>query len=69
MICPIDILTQVFLVDSLKAVEIRNWLFRELKCDVSVFDILSPISIADLSLNIAERSEYLPAGIDRKIHA
>ncbi|KAJ5907864.1 hypothetical protein N7495_000546 [Penicillium taxi] len=52
-------------VDSLKAVEVRNWLFRELKCDISVFDILSPMSLAKLSVNIAEKSKFLPESIKR----
>ncbi|CAG8395028.1 unnamed protein product [Penicillium salamii] len=52
-------------VDSLKAVEVRNWLFRELKCDISVFDILSPMSLAKLSVNIAEKSKFLPDSIKR----
>lgn len=46
-------------VDSLKAVEVRNWLFRELGCDVSVFDILSPMPLAELAIKIAGRSKYL----------
>ncbi|KAA8642467.1 beta-ketoacyl reductase [Aspergillus tanneri] len=52
-------------VDSLKAVEVRNWLFRELKCDISVFDILSPIPLAKLSVNIAEKSKCLPDSLKR----
>ncbi|KAJ6184264.1 hypothetical protein N7519_005565 [Penicillium mononematosum] len=52
-------------VDSLKAVEVRNWLFRELKCDISVFDILSPMSLAKLSVNIAEKSKFLPESVKR----
>lgn len=50
-------------VDSLKAVEVRNWLFRELKCDISVFDILSPMSLAKLSMKIAAKSKFLPEAV------
>lgn len=50
-------------VDSLKAVEVRNWLFRELKCDISVFDILSPMPLAKLSVNIAQKSKSLPESV------
>lgn len=50
---------QSFGVDSLKAVEVRNWIFRELKCNVSVFDILSPIALEQLSTRIAERSKLV----------
>lgn len=53
----------VYGVDSLKAVEVRNWLFRELKCDVSVFDILSPIPLTELSVKIASQSKYLKPGV------
>lgn len=53
----------VYGVDSLKAVEVRNWLFRELKCDVSVFDILSPIPLTELSVKIASQSRYLKPGV------
>ena len=41
-----------FGVDSLKAVEVRNWIFKELRCDVSVFDLLSPVPLAKLALSI-----------------
>lgn len=52
----------VYGVDSLKAVEVRNWLFRELKCDVSVFDILSPIPLTELSVKIASQSKFVKLG-------
>lgn len=47
-------------VDSLKAIEVRNWLFCELKCDISVFDILSPMPLAQLITKIADKSKILP---------
>lgn len=40
-------------VDSLVAVEIRNWIFREVRTTVSVFDILSNSSISALCTKIA----------------
>lgn len=49
----------------LKAVEMRNWLFRKLKCDISVFDILSPMSLARLSVDIVEKSKFLPESVER----
>lgn len=49
-----------FGVDSLKAVEVRNWIFRELRCDVSVFDILSPSPLAELAVRIAVHSALTP---------
>ncbi|KXX75870.1 Lovastatin diketide synthase LovF [Madurella mycetomatis] len=52
-----------FGVDSLKAVEVRNWIFRELRCDVSVFDILSPSPLAELATRIAAHSALTPPGV------
>jgi hypothetical protein len=48
-------------VDSLVAVEIRAWVFKEVKSDVSVFDILSNAPLVSLSLKIALHSTLLPA--------
>ncbi|KAI0406744.1 ketoacyl-synt-domain-containing protein [Xylaria palmicola] len=50
-------------VDSFKAVEIRNQVFRELKSDISVFEILSPSSLSHLSDIIASRSLLVPAEV------
>jgi hypothetical protein len=50
-----------FLVDSLIAVEVRNWVMKELKSDISILDILSPLPIHSLALKIGERSKILPA--------
>ncbi|KAI2628548.1 lovastatin nonaketide synthase [Hypoxylon sp. NC1633] len=50
-------------VDSFKAVEIRNQVFRELKSDISVFEILSPSSLAQISGLIASRSQLVPAAV------
>ena len=47
-------------VDSLVAIEIRNWIFKELKSQVSVFDILSKVPISQLALKIASKSSYVP---------
>ncbi|EXJ91415.1 hypothetical protein A1O1_04527 [Capronia coronata CBS 617.96] len=47
-------------VDSLKAIEVRNWVFKELKCDVSVFDVLSPIPLAQLAARLAKKSTLVP---------
>lgn len=52
----------VYGVDSLKAAEVRNWLFRELKCDVSVFGTLSPIPLTELSVRIASQSKLVKLG-------
>ena len=51
-------------VDSLVAAEMRNWCFRDLKADVSVFELLSGNSITVLAEQIANRSTLVPQGID-----
>jgi hypothetical protein len=48
--------TSAYGVDSLVAVEVRNWLLREVKADVPVFEILQASSLQLLSYKIAERS-------------
>lgn len=51
-------------VDSLVAAEMRNWCFRDLKADISVFELLSGNSITMLAEQIANRSTLVPQGID-----
>ena len=53
----------MYRVDSLVAVEIRNWIFREIKADVSVFDILSSIPLATLSGKVALKSKLVPVAV------
>ncbi|KAJ4361269.1 hypothetical protein N0V95_002038 [Ascochyta clinopodiicola] len=43
-------------VDSLVAVEIANWIFKDLKASVAVFDILGSMPMTSLALKVAERS-------------
>lgn len=50
-------------VDSLVAVEVRAWVFKEVKSDVSVFDILSNMPLASLATKIAAKSSLLPPTI------
>ncbi|KAL2818527.1 hypothetical protein BDW59DRAFT_165475 [Aspergillus cavernicola] len=45
-------------VDSLTAVELRNWFGRELRADVAIFDILGGTSIASVVALAAGKSEY-----------
>ncbi|KAL2008035.1 hypothetical protein VTN00DRAFT_8017 [Thermoascus crustaceus] len=47
--------TSAYGVDSLVAVEVRNWLVRETKVDVPVFEILQCSSLQALAVRIAER--------------
>lgn len=48
-----------FAVDSLIAVEVRNWIFKELKSEVTVFDIMDPQPLTALCGKIAERSKLI----------
>ena len=52
-------------VDSLVAVEIRNWVLKELGADIAIFDILGNTSLAGLSKTIWEKSSMRKAkGVD-----
>ncbi|UKZ78608.1 hypothetical protein TrVFT333_006354 [Trichoderma virens FT-333] len=50
-------------VDSLVAVEIRAWVFKTVKSDISVFDILSNAPLATLAGFIASKSSYVSAAV------
>lgn len=50
-------------MDSFRAVEIRNQLFRELQSDISIFEILSPRTLGDLSTDVAARSLLVPGEV------
>ena len=47
-------------VDSLVAMEMRNWIVRELKCNISLFDIMAHTPIIQLASAIARGSQALP---------
>lgn len=47
-----------FGVDSLVAVEIRNWLSKEVRADVAIFDILEGSSTAALGAAAVGKSSY-----------
>jgi zearalenone synthase (highly reducing iterative type I polyketide synthase) len=51
-------------VDSLMAVEIRSWITVNLQADISLFDILSGVSVKALAVKIAAKSKALPEGIN-----
>lgn len=53
------VLTAV-LVDSLTAVEVRNRTLKEMRSEISVFELLSSTPMADLAIKIASRSELAP---------
>ena len=52
-----------FGVDSLVAVEVRNWIFRECKADVSIFDVLSNVPLTALAAKIAAKSKLVPVAV------
>ena len=50
-------------MDSLIAVELRNWALKKLESYVQTVELMSPLSIQDLARLIAERSRLVPAGL------
>ena len=50
-------------VDSLSAVEIRQWLLREIGAEISVFRILGNQSLVDLALFVAKNSRLVPVAL------
>ena len=52
-------------VDSLVAIEIRNWIFKDIKSNVSLFDVLSAVPISVLAEKIALKSNLLPESVAR----
>lgn len=48
-------------VDSLVAVELRNWLSMELKTELTIFDLTGSEPISEVSKKIAGRSKLVPA--------
>jgi hypothetical protein len=46
-------------VDSLVAIDLRNWVFRELKSTVTVFDILNSVPLMQFAAKIARSSELV----------
>lgn len=54
-------------IDSLVAVEIRNWIGKEMQADIPVLDILGNMTIADLSAKIATHSQLVNIRADGKV--
>lgn len=46
-------------VDSLVAVELRSWIAKELKADVSVFDMTNASSISQVAATVVEKSKLV----------
>lgn len=53
-------------VDSLVAVEIADWLFKEIKVSVSVFDILASMPITAFAGEVVMKSPFLAADVAGK---
>ena len=53
-------------MDSLIAVELRNWVLKQLESHVQTVELMSPLLIRDLARMIAERSRLVPAGLFAK---
>ena len=47
-------------IDSLVAIEIVNWAFKEVKSNITVFDVLAGVPIAALCQKVAAKSAVLP---------
>lgn len=43
-------------VDSLMAVELRNWIAKDFSIDVAVFEIMGGTTIVEIGLLVADRS-------------
>lgn len=43
-------------IDSLMAVDLRTWIGKKMKADVSLFDVLNAESIRELSSKVAKAS-------------
>lgn len=59
-------LTIILAVDSPKAVQVRNWVLRETKADVSVFEILGPTPLSVLSVKIAAKSMFTKPKVSKQ---
>jgi KR domain/Phosphopantetheine attachment site len=53
-------------MDSLIAVELRNWVLKQLESYVETLELMSPFLIRDLARLMAERSRLVPAGLFSK---
>jgi hypothetical protein len=50
-------------MDSLVAVEMRNWLVREMDATVPILDLLAKVSLQELSVKIVQRSKIVNPAI------
>lgn len=50
-----------FGVDSLIALEIRNWMAKEMRADLAVYEILGDVKLIDTGMTVAKKSEFRQA--------
>lgn len=50
-------------MDSLVAVELRNWILKQLESHIQMFELMSSTTFADLSSTIARRSRLVATGL------
>lgn len=53
-----------FGVDSLIALEVRNWLAKEMRADLAVYEILGDVNLIDTGLTVAKKSDFRQAQWD-----
>jgi emericellamide synthase (highly reducing iterative type I polyketide synthase) len=53
-------------MDSLVAVELRNWILTLLEAHVQMFELMSPMSFSELALQIAKRSRLIASEVFAK---
>lgn len=52
-------------VDSLLAVELRNYFAKEMNADVAIFDIMGGSSFETISMTVARKSQFCPASLNK----
>lgn len=55
--------TSAFGIDSLVAVELRNWFQKHMKADIAVFEILQTNSLQTLAFRVAEKSTLVESSL------
>jgi hypothetical protein len=53
-------------VDSLKAVEIRNMVLKNMQSEISVFELLSAMPLGEVATKIATKSALIKTGISEE---
>lgn len=55
-------------IDSLVAVEMRNWLFREMEVAVSILELLANMTIMQLAEKLIKRSKIISAELSKSLN-